>query len=155
MNMGQHCGIGKGTETGVLEFAATLETAKELKSEVFISSWDLNRAFDSVDRRLLVFAWERLGVPSSLAHYLVEMDEDSKMVVRTPFASLIQQMAGKEGLADKEAAFAPGRGTAQGGVDSTAAYSAFTDILLCALADVTGGEFYRWQSKGSYTFFFI
>ena len=67
--MGQHCGIGKGTETGVLEFAATLETAKELKSEVFISSWDLKRAFDSVDRRLLVFAWERLGVPSSLAHY--------------------------------------------------------------------------------------
>jgi hypothetical protein len=70
MNPGQHCGVGKGTETGVLEFAATLETAKELKTEVFISSWDLKRAFDSVDRRLLIFSWERLGVPSQLAQFL-------------------------------------------------------------------------------------
>ena len=133
MHPGQHCGIGRGTETGVLEFAATLETAKELRTEVFISSWDLRRAFDSVDRRLLVFSWERLGVPSQLAQYLVDMDKDSKMVVNTSFASVIHQLLGKKGLTDHNAAFSPGRGTAQGGVDSTAAYSAFTDILLCAL----------------------
>ena len=125
-----------------MEFAATLETAKELKAEVFISSWDLKRAFDSVDRRLLVFSWERLGVPTQLAQYLVDMDKNSKMVVRTPFATVLHQLLGTEGLIEKGATFTPGRGTAQGGVDSTAVYSAFTDILLCALSSVTGGEFY-------------
>lgn len=139
---GQHCGVGKGTETGVIEFAATLETAKELKTEVFISSWDLKRAFDSVDRRLLVFSWTRLGVPLELAQYLVDMDADSSIVVRSPLAALIYEKLGKEGLKKHNADFTPGRGTAQGGVDSTAVYSAFTDILLCALSAVTGGEFY-------------
>ena len=50
-------GKGKGTESAVLEFAITLETAKELNSEIYISSWDIRRAFDSVDRRLLLFTW--------------------------------------------------------------------------------------------------
>ena len=94
--------VGKGTETGVLEFAATLETAKELKAEVFISSWDLKRAFDSVDRRLLIFSWVRLGVPTQLAQFL---DQDSKMVVRRPVASVLQQLSGKEGLSEKGATF--------------------------------------------------
>ena len=38
-HQGQHSGKGKGTESAVLEFAAGLETAKELKTDIYISSW--------------------------------------------------------------------------------------------------------------------
>jgi hypothetical protein len=141
-HQGQHCGRGKGTTTAVHEFIAAVETAKELKTELFVTSWDIKRAFDSVDRRLLVFSWTRLGVPEELARYLVEMDTPTVMVVKTPLTTLVHHHQGRDGLQRHGLSFEAGRGTAQGGVDSTAVYSAFTDILLCALSAVTGGEFY-------------
>ena len=48
---GQHAGRGKGTDSAVLEFAAALETAKENRSQIYISSYDFKRAYDSVQRK--------------------------------------------------------------------------------------------------------
>ena len=62
-----YSGKGKGTEIAVLEFAAGLETAKELKTDIYISSWDIKRAYDSVQRKFLLFSWIRIGVPRELA----------------------------------------------------------------------------------------
>ena len=133
LHPGQHSGKGKGTDSAVLEFVATLETAKELKSQLFISSWDLRRAFDSVDRRLLLFSWVRIGVPFELAVHLVNMDMEAVMVVQTPLAMVVHNERGKEGLDDCNLSFHPERGTAQGGVDSSLIFAAFIDILLRAI----------------------
>ena len=142
MHQGQHCGRGRGTTTATHEFIAALETAKELKTEIFISSWDIKRAFDSVHRDLLLKSWQRVGVPAPLAQYLIAMDEPTMMVVRTPLATLVHHLLGTDGLRQHNLAFAAGRGAAQGGVDSTTVFAAFIDILLCSLSDVIGGEFY-------------
>ena len=133
LHPGQHSGKGKGTDSAVLEFAAVLETAKELKTELFVSSWDVSRAYDSVDRQVLLFAWTRAGVPYPLALYLVEMDMAAIMVIQTPLAMVTHMFLGKEGLTKNGLSFHPDRGTAQGGVDSSLVYAAFLDILLCAI----------------------
>ena len=133
MNPNQHGGKGKGTDSAVLEFLATLETAKELHSELFLSSWDLSRAFDCVARELLIFSFVRMGIPPGLAQYLVNIDADGLMVLQSPLALLILQSLGKPGLLQHDIPFHPERGTAQGGVDSALVFVLFIDILLCAI----------------------
>lgn len=147
LNPGQHCQRGKGTDTGVLELIAILETAKAQRSELYLSSWDLRRAFDSVDRHILVSAWTRLGVPHALADYLVAMDLQSHTVVRTPLTVLVHQHLGTAGLADFNLDFSPARGTAQGGVDSSTAFAAFIDILLDALSNTKASNFHLLDMK--------
>ena len=144
MNQHQHGGKGKGTDSAVLEFLATLETAKEYKTELFLSSWDLSRAFDCVARELLIFSFVRMGIPVGLAQYLVNMDADGMMVLRSPLALLVLHSLGKEGLTEHKLPFHPQRGTAQGGVDSALVFVLFIDILLCAigLATKDGDRFY-------------
>ena len=137
LHPGQHSGKGKGTDSAVLEFAAILETAKELNTELFVSSWDVSKAYDSVDRMVLLFAWVRAGVPYALAEYLVRMDVTAVMVVQTPLAMVAHTALGKEGLIEHGLSFHPERGTAQGGVDSSLVYAAFLDILLCAIEIVS------------------
>ena len=144
LHRGQHSGKGKGTESAVLEFAATLETAKEFKSDLYISSWDIKRAYDSVQRRFLLFSWTRVGVPMELAVYLVSMDFDAHMVVQAPIAIATFQRWGYPGLTQCKMDFTPEQGTAQGGVDSSLIFAAFLDILLCAiqLGKQTSSQFY-------------
>ena len=133
MNPNQHGGKGKGTDSAVLEFLATLETAKELNSELFLSSWDLSRAFDCVARELLIFSFVRMGIPPGLAQYLVNIDAEGLMVLQSPIALLILQSLGKPGLLKHDIPFHPERGTAQGGVDSALVFVLFIDILLSAI----------------------
>ena len=133
LHPGQHSGKGKGTDSAVLEFAAILETAKELNTELFLSSWDQRKAYDSVDRKVLLFAGIRSGIPHALVDYLLRMDYEAVMVIQTPLAMATNIALGKEGLTEHGLAFHPARGTAQGGVDSSLMYSLFLDILLCAI----------------------
>jgi hypothetical protein len=51
-----------------------LETGKEFKTQVYISSWDMMRAFDALPKPLLVFSRIRMGVPADQAEHLVAMD---------------------------------------------------------------------------------
>ena len=60
-----------------------LEEAKMPKKQLYGSSWDMKRAFDSVSKPLIHLAWRRLGVPESVAEWLVSIDEDSKTIVRS------------------------------------------------------------------------
>ena len=64
-----------------------LETGKELKTQVYISFWDMKRAFDALPKPLLVFSWIRMGAPADLAEYLVAMDWGDHSLVRSPSAS--------------------------------------------------------------------
>jgi pheromone shutdown protein TraB len=46
-----------------MEVINALETAKERNIPVMMTSWDIRKAFDSVDRSLAILALARLGVP--------------------------------------------------------------------------------------------
>lgn len=75
LNRRQHRLIsGRSMEEAILEAMNILDTAKEMKTDLFLSSWDIKRAFDRVPKQLLIFAWIRLGVPPEVAEYLVGID---------------------------------------------------------------------------------
>ena len=64
---GQHGFLkGRGTDTSVVQMIQALETGKEFKTQVYISSWDMKRAFDALPKPLLVFSWIRMGVRQTL-----------------------------------------------------------------------------------------
>ena len=98
MEEGQHCGKGKGTNSGFAETMAMLETAKAHKSKLYISSWDVQRAFDSVGKGILKFGLVRLGVPDELAEYISRLDRQAEMFIKTPLALLVCQEHGIPGL---------------------------------------------------------
>ena len=140
-----------GTDTATIQLINALEEARESCTELFISSWDLKRAFDSVAKNILIASWVRLGVPLDIAEWLVHMDTDGNTVIRTPLAKHVwakQGYAGFESLNDqlsspgnisginctsKPAFFSCDRGTGQGDVGSPSNWLAFMDILLVAL----------------------
>ena len=123
---------GKGTDGAVAEFLNAAETAKERSTPLYITSWDIRRAFDSVDRQLVTLALQRLGVPEALTAYLRAVD-DGVTIVRTPWALQCVE----EGLEVK--GFKGERGIGQGDVISPLIWTAFFDILLTALARIKGG----------------
>jgi hypothetical protein len=43
-----------------MQMIQALETDKEFKTQVDISSWDMKRAFDALPKPLLVFSWIRM-----------------------------------------------------------------------------------------------
>jgi hypothetical protein len=118
-----------------------LEAAKEAKSPICMSSWDKKRAFDSVSKQVLVYSWIRLGIPVSLAQYIVAMDDGGHSVVRSPIAYATMRTEGRAGLRAKGMDFVAKRGAGQGDVPSPLNWVAFYDILLDALEEVKGDTF--------------
>ena len=112
----------------------TMETAKEVQCDLYMSSWDIKRAFDRVPKQLLIFAWIRLGVPPDVAEYLVNIDRKGKTEVRTPHA---QDTYWEGGYDRKEAlCFLAQLGAGQGTADAPLNWNAVFDIRLDALATV-------------------
>ena len=130
---GQQSGKHRGTDAGSAELSATLETAKRNRSQVYITSWDVRRAFDSVQRGVLLFSWTRLGVPEDVANYLIDLDVEAVMVVKNPLTLLVDHHLGFEGLQQHGLTFHPRQGTPQGGNEASLGYIGFSDILLRAL----------------------
>ena len=128
---------GRSTDGPCLEIINALETARETRSDLYVGSWDWRKAFDSPSRPLLIFSLVRMGIPSSLAEYLVNQDLGGHTVVRSPLAQrahLAHPYAGVLHLS-----FYAERGTAQGDVTSPACWNAVYDILLAAL-ELAGDE---------------
>ena len=68
INENQHAYIqGKGTQTAIPQLIDAMESAEESKSSIFISSWDMSKAFDSLGRELVILCMERLHVPRDIA----------------------------------------------------------------------------------------
>ncbi len=59
----QHAYIhGKGTHTAIPQLTNCLEGAREFKTSIYISSWDMKRAFDSLGKRFIIRCLMRLHV---------------------------------------------------------------------------------------------
>ena len=134
---------GRGTDSASIQFINAIEEAEELSTEMFVSSWDTKRAFDSPSKDALVHSWERLGVPARIAEYLVDMDKDGFTIVKTGLAYARVEDEGWEPLvADGVHHFVAERGTGQGDVVSPLNWDCFFDILLSALEDGSDGDYY-------------
>ena len=74
---------GRSMDLSVLALMNVLETAKEWKTDVFLSSWDITKAFDRVPVlpvvQAQIWAYVRLGISPSVAEYLVAFDQDYKL----------------------------------------------------------------------------
>ena len=109
----------------------------------------ISKGFDRVqvqDRcTAQIWAYVRLGIPSLVAKYLVAFDLDCTAVVRTPLACQAWKRNTYDGL--RASGYSPQVGMAQGNVNSTDEWAAFSDPLLCALDMVDEGHFY-YQSAG-------
>ena len=55
-------------------------------SSLFLSSWDINKAFGSLSKNTLRFSWIRLGVPTHIADILASLVEKGHIIVRTPYS---------------------------------------------------------------------
>jgi exonuclease III len=129
----------RSCEGPTLQVLNAQEEAEESGTELHGSSWDIRRAFDSVPKEVLVMSWERLGVPSVVANYIVDLDRDCLTVPLTPHAQHIRQKFGLHAFGkDKSTGttaqgFLGITGTSQGDTPSPSNWTATFDIPLRAL----------------------
>ena len=140
----------RGTASASLQHINAVEEALELGSELQRSSWDFQRAFDTLSRIVKIISWIRSGLPIEYAEYMVGMDTPGINVVRSPLALETWKTKGYSGFqtnqvlpaylckhASSEAAvstFVAERGTGQGDNPSPSLWAAFLDILARCLA---------------------
>jgi len=138
------CGYSrnKGTHTELLQVINAIEEASELGREIFLTSYDTTKAFDSVDKKLMTAAWVRLGVPIDVAEYLDHLDTDGRTVIKTPHAvSCIRKNGferavhhcGENSTTDTCSSFLAINGIGQGDSPSATGWLAVYDILLVTL----------------------
>ena len=86
VNDNQHAYLrGKGTHTAAPQLINAMETAKEFCTDLYISSWDMSKAFDNLSREMILLSLLRLHIPRSIAEYLIFLDVNGKVYVRTPW----------------------------------------------------------------------
>jgi len=76
----------RGTDTANLQLLNTLDISWDEQRSLYGCSLDMKKALDSVFKPLILLCWLRLGVPFSIAQWLVDLDNARYTIVRTPFA---------------------------------------------------------------------
>eukprot|EP01032_Pedospumella_encystans_P017983 gene17983-20484_t len=136
----QHCQRGKGTDSALLQRIAVTEAAQEAALDLYTSSWDFRKAFDSVSKPIIRLAWTRLGVPPDVVEWIASLDEQPNIIHLTPHSQahwtshpdhpLDQQYNDHPNPPNK---FTAERGVGQGAGLSPATWNALMDILLRSL----------------------
>ena len=137
---------GLGTDTASIQHINMMEQAVEDGDDLFLSSWDMKRAFDALSKAVLRLGWERGGVPAVIAAWLVALDEGGVTVIRSPAAEAAFA-AGCVSLDHRDEenesdilGFDVERGTPQGEVISPLSYNSIADVLARAQELLVGRE---------------
>ena len=131
----------RSTVTSGLQLLDCLDDFSENRIATFLSSWDFTKAFDSLPFSLSRLALMRSFVPSDIMEWLLHLDMDGRIIVRTPYAlDCIRknQLCKFQQFSDSvtHAYFKASGGVAQGDVHSPYIWRLFIDILLCALESI-------------------
>ena len=92
-----------------------MEAAKDFKTDLYMSSWDMRRAFDSLGMEFVVASLMRLHVPKCIAVYLTSLDAGGRVYVRSPHNV---ELAKKGKLEEEGDGFETGKRVGQGDVPS-------------------------------------
>ena len=123
---------GRGTHTVLQQLLNSLEAARDFKTNLYKSSFDMKQAFDSVCRRLLLWCLVRLKIPKGLAAYLISLDADGEVFVKCPKNLNILER-GVEALLKEGRRFKAEKGVGQGDLPSPLFWVAVLDPLLVTL----------------------
>ena len=124
----------RGCSDALMQTHNLLESVHEMSDKLYLSTWDIKRAFDSITKRHIRLAARRAGCPEKDADWLSNMDIGEKTIVRSPYLTgLDPQELRRRVLADPRLFFSAERGTPQGDVLSPDVWDMFFDILLTAL----------------------
>ena len=139
VDQSQHAYLrGKGTHTVLPQLLNCLEGARDFKTSIYLSSWDMKKAFDSVGRKFLLWCLVRLRIPKELASYMIGLDVGGKVFVKCPKNMEVAE----RGLAalDKEGySFLTEKGIGQGDMPSPLFWVAVLDTLLSTLRSMPSG----------------
>jgi hypothetical protein len=109
---------------------------------LFITFWDIRRAFDSIPKWIQRLAWARLGISEVDLEWFLGLDSEGHITVRTPFqqkrmkeSNGQQVLSGDKMLQTHATSFHPDRGIGQGDTPSTLIFIAVFDILLTLLEE--------------------
>ena len=108
---------GRGTHTVLPLLLNCLEAARDYKTNLYISSFDMKQAFDSVCRRLLLWCLVRLKIPRGLAAYLISLDADGEIFIKCPKDLSILER-GVDALMNEGHRFKAEKGIGQGDLPS-------------------------------------
>ena len=147
---------GRGTDSALVVHLNCWEHARLTNTPLYISSWDIRRAFDSVAKKAMDASWQRLGVPAATAHWIAHLDDQGPTAVRSPWALEAWLREGYNGFGTGTSPTRPGtffreRGTPQGDVSSPHAWTAFFDIALRALDMTDPASHFRMPTSRSAT----
>ncbi len=120
---------GKGTHTAIPIIINCMETAKDFATDLYLSSWDIKRALDSLGPEYVIRALERMHIPREMAEYLVKIDDHGEVYVRTPLNMELRE----QGKLSEGRGFKRDKGVGQGDVPSPMLWVAAFDPLLVAL----------------------
>eukprot|EP01041_Mallomonas_annulata_P009126 gene9126-biopygen4364 len=133
----QYCQRGKGTDSELLQRIAVTEAAQETAFDLYISSWDFRKAFDSVSKPIIRLAWTRFSVPHDVVEWIASLDEQPNIIHLTPHSQthwtphpdhpLDQQYNDNPNPPHQ---FTAERGVGQGAGLRPATWNALMDILL-------------------------
>ena len=117
--------------------------------DMFLTSYDIEKAFDSVSRAFVIAAWMRLGVPRDIAHYLVELDAKGRTIIKSQHAQYVLEKYGMWASTlhpstwSSVQAFLARDGFGQGDTPSAYGWDAVFDIQLVCLDAVVDFLFKR------------
>ena len=128
----------RSTVTSGLQLLDNIDDFSENRIDLYLSSWDFTKAFDSLPFSLSRLAMQRAFIPADIADWLLQLDMHGRIIVRTPYAldklrthqlSLFQPLSNNHHMCY----FKAGGGVAQGDVHGPYVWRLFIDILLRAL----------------------
>ena len=128
----------RSTVTSGLQLVDSLDDFNENRIDIFLSSWDFTKAFDTLPFSLSHLSLRRAFMPLDLADWLLQLDTDGRIIVRTPYAldnlrrNRLQHFQ-LQSSPTNPGYFQAGAGVSQGDVHSPYIWRLFIDILLCAL----------------------
>jgi hypothetical protein len=130
--------LDQGTHMALFSVINQIEDANHTKTTKHATFWDIKRAFDSIPRNIQKLAWVRLGVPTDVAEWFVEMDDGGLSFISSPHYHLNknlktpQQMKGTNThfSSSPHLAYNAERGIGQGESASSLMWTALYDILL-------------------------
>jgi hypothetical protein len=162
-----HCrGLSnKGTDTALIQLINLLEDAQEHNAAATseatdvpldFTSWDTEKAFDSVGNHVQYASWRRMGVPPDITMWLLKLDMGVGFVLLSSHTKktldklkMAHPKDNRHHATFRQLGLYPERGCTQGDVKSPISWICFFDILVKALNQCQADKYPKARTEAS------